>query len=166
MSLCAERSAPFGQSMGWTFSWSRAQLLSGRPDIWLQRFWTGLPVAAKTWSCWIPPSITCRSCWSSILNPTWRTITRVGNGRAFWPVVLAWLETFLVSIVSTIPWRWVTGWCFSTPALTRWSRHILSMAVNLPSIYSMDKLGRIRLIKQFTYEDYAARWETNVRRPV
>ena len=38
--------------------------------------------------------------------------------------------------------------------------------VNLPSIYSMDKLGRIRLIKQFTYEDYAARWETNVRRPV
>ena len=38
--------------------------------------------------------------------------------------------------------------------------------VNLPSIYSMDKLGRIRLIKQFTYKDYAARWENNVRRPV
>lgn len=38
--------------------------------------------------------------------------------------------------------------------------------VNLPSVYSMDKLGRIRLIKKFTYEDYAARWETNVRRPV
>ena len=38
--------------------------------------------------------------------------------------------------------------------------------VNLPNIYSMDKLGKIRLVKQFTYEDFAARWETNVRRPV
>ena len=38
--------------------------------------------------------------------------------------------------------------------------------VNLPSIYSMDKLGAIRLVKQFTYEDYAARWEANVRHPV
>lgn len=38
--------------------------------------------------------------------------------------------------------------------------------VNLPSIYSVDKLGTTRLERQFTYEDYAARWETNVRRPV
>ena len=38
--------------------------------------------------------------------------------------------------------------------------------VNLPNIYSMDELGKPRLLKQFTYDDYAARWETNVRRPV
>jgi len=38
--------------------------------------------------------------------------------------------------------------------------------VNLPSIYSVDSRGAIRLVKQFTYEDYAARWETNVGRPV
>ena len=38
--------------------------------------------------------------------------------------------------------------------------------VNLPSIYSVDKLGKTRLVKQFTYEDYAARWEANVRSPV
>ncbi len=38
--------------------------------------------------------------------------------------------------------------------------------VNLPSIYSLNSLGTIRLVKQFTYEDYAARWETNVGRPV
>ena len=38
--------------------------------------------------------------------------------------------------------------------------------VNLPSIYSLDNRGTIRLVKQFTYEDYAARWESNVCRPV
>jgi len=38
--------------------------------------------------------------------------------------------------------------------------------VNLPSIYSLDSPGTIRLVKRFTYEDYATRWETNVGRPV
>ena len=38
--------------------------------------------------------------------------------------------------------------------------------VNFPNIYSVDRPGKMRLLKQFTYEDYAARWETNVRRPV
>lgn len=38
--------------------------------------------------------------------------------------------------------------------------------VNLPSIYSMDKLGKTRLVKQFTYQDYAARWEANVSSPL
>ena len=38
--------------------------------------------------------------------------------------------------------------------------------VNLPNIYSLDKLGSLRLLRKFTYEDYAARWETDVRRPV
>ncbi len=38
--------------------------------------------------------------------------------------------------------------------------------VNLPDVYAINKLGTTRLVKQFGYEDYAARWETNVRSPV
>lgn len=38
--------------------------------------------------------------------------------------------------------------------------------VNLPSIYSMDKLGMVTLVRQYTYEDYATRWEADVRHSV
>ena len=38
--------------------------------------------------------------------------------------------------------------------------------VNLPTIYSMDRLGRSRLVKGYTYQDYAARWEANVRHSI
>ncbi len=38
--------------------------------------------------------------------------------------------------------------------------------VNLPSIYAADQQGRPHLLRKFTYEDYAVRWEANVRYPV
>jgi carboxynorspermidine decarboxylase len=38
--------------------------------------------------------------------------------------------------------------------------------VNLPNVYCLDKWGRMQLIKKFTFEEFAARWETDVRIPV
>ena len=33
--------------------------------------------------------------------------------------------------------------------------------VNLPTLYSVSREGRLRLLREFDYEDYAARWKTN-----
>jgi len=37
--------------------------------------------------------------------------------------------------------------------------------VNLPTLYSVSPEGRLRLLREFDYEDYTARWKTNASRP-
>ena len=37
--------------------------------------------------------------------------------------------------------------------------------VNLPTLYSVSPEGRLKLLREFDYEDYAARWKTNACHP-